>query len=72
MVKMAEQTVLSEEEAVAHKESSVGIAAKIWRVTTVATASAAANFLNLPPAQGAGEASLSNRADGKVDVYFFL
>lgn len=72
MANVAEQTVMSEEEAVAHKESSVGIAAKIWRVTIAATPAAAANFLNLAPAQGAGEASLSNRADGRVDVYFFL
>jgi hypothetical protein len=69
---MAEQTEMTTEEAVAHKESSVGIAAKIWRIVTVANPSAAVNFLNLAPAQGAGEASLTNRADGRVDVYFFL
>jgi hypothetical protein len=61
------------EEAVAHKESSVGIAAtKIWPHVVEPDATAAANFLNLNPPQGAGEASLTNRADGTVDVYYFL
>jgi hypothetical protein len=69
---MAEKTELTAEEAVAHKQSSVGIAAKIWRVTTSANPAAAANFLNLNPAQGAGEASLTNRADGRVDVYYYM
>jgi hypothetical protein len=30
------------------------------------------NFLNLPTAQVAGEAFTSNRADGQVDLYYFL
>jgi len=32
----------------------------------------AGQALNLPPAQVAGEAFASNRADGQVDVYYFL
>lgn len=30
------------------------------------------SFLNTNPAQGPGEASMTNRADGKVDVYWFV
>ncbi|HEX6699125.1 MAG TPA: hypothetical protein VF101_00180 [Gaiellaceae bacterium] len=67
-----EVEVMSHDEAVAHKENRAGVEAKIWRVTTQPNAAAAANFLNLNPAQGAGEAFASNRADGRVDVYFFL
>lgn len=69
---MAEADVLSHEDAVAHKESTPGIEAKTWRVVTEPNAAAAANFLNLSPAQGAGEAFASNRSDGRVDVYFFM
>jgi hypothetical protein len=67
-----EAEVLSHEDAVAHKENRAGIEAKTWHVTTMANAAAAANFLNLAPAQLAGEAFASNRADGRVDLYFFL
>ncbi len=66
-------TTLTHDEAVSHKEAAIGVAAtKTWRHVIEPNATAAANFLNLTPAQGAGEASLSNRADGSVDVYFFL
>jgi hypothetical protein len=60
------------EQAVSHKESAVGVATKIWRHVVESDATAAANFLNLTPAQGAGEASVTNRSDGRVDVYYFL
>jgi len=33
---------------------------------------AAVNFLNTPTVQVAGEAFASNRADGQVDLYYFL
>ena len=31
-----------------------------------------ADFLNLDPAQVAGEAMIANRADGLTDVYIFI
>jgi hypothetical protein len=43
-----------------------------WHVINVADPAAAVNFVNLAPAQGAGEAAFSNRPDGTVDVYYFL
>jgi hypothetical protein len=60
------------DQAVAHKESAVNIATKTWHVTIALNPQAAANFLNLAPAQGAGEGMISNRSDGRVDVYYFL
>jgi hypothetical protein len=64
------------EEAMAHKEKAAteqaAAAVKLWRVTVMPDATAAADFLNLPTAQVAGEAFASNRADGQVDVYYFL
>ena len=63
------------EEAIAHKQKAASAqataAVKIWNVTVVPDATAAADFLNLPTAQVAGEAFVSNRADGQVDVYYF-
>lgn len=43
-----------------------------WHTVIEATPEDAVNFLNLPPAQVAGQAFASNRADGRVDVYYFL
>jgi hypothetical protein len=65
------------EEATAHKQSVANVAVanlspKIWNYTVAPDGQAAADFLNLSPAQGAGEGMVSNRADGSVDVYYFL
>jgi len=59
-------------EAVAQKGQAAGVAAKQWRTLVEPNPQAAVNFLNLAPAQGAGEAFASNRADGRVDVYYYL
>jgi len=65
------------EEAVAFKGARVQVqqqapAGATWHTVIEPTPTDAVNFLNLPPAQGAGEAFASNRADGQVDVYYFL
>jgi hypothetical protein len=63
------------EEAMAHKQKAAtaqAAAVKVWNVTVMPDANAAADFLNLPTAQVAGEAFASNRADGQVDLYYFL
>lgn len=44
----------------------------IWRVINRPSRDAAVAFINLAPAQKAGEAAYSNRPDGTVDTYFFL
>ena len=67
---MAAET--THEQAVAHKENAVAVAAKQWRHVVEPDAQSAANFLNLAPAQAAGEACIANRSDGSVDVYFYL
>jgi hypothetical protein len=58
--------------AIVDAKSAGVTAVKVWRHTTRATAEEAAAFLNESPAQVAGEACLANRADGTVDVYFFM
>jgi hypothetical protein len=45
---------------------------KIWRVINRPDPAAAVAWVNLDPAQGAGEAAFSNRPDGTVDTYYFL
>ena len=65
------------EEATAHKQEAANVAVanlapKIGRYVLEPDAQSAADFLNLPPAQGAGEGMVSNREDGNVDVYYFL
>ena len=68
-------TPTTHEEAVAHKQAAattLAAAVKTWHVLVEPNPTAAVNFLNLPPAQVAGEAFASNRADGHVDLYYFL
>ena len=68
-------TPMTHEEAVAHKqevEAGLNTTVKTWHVLIEPNPSAAVNFLNLPPAQEAGEAFVSNRSDGQVDTYYFL
>jgi hypothetical protein len=70
--------MVTHEEAVAHKEAAAGRSAAeaapgaVWRQVIEPDPGAAVNFVNLSPAQQAGEVSMTNRADGQVDVYFFL
>jgi hypothetical protein len=71
---MAEGTELTYEGALALKEevarSMDAAGGPLWRVVSMPSAQAAADFLNRPPRQRAGEASVTNRPDGSVDVYF--
>ena len=65
------------DEAISHKgevarTALAGLSTKIWRHVVEPNAQSAADFLNLPPAQAAGEGMVSNRSDGTVDVYYFL
>lgn len=45
---------------------------KTWHHVQEPDPQAAVDFVNLAPAQVAGEVSMTNRADGSVDVYYFL
>ena len=64
------------DEALGHKRTRqaemVAFVAKRWYHVNVANAAAAVNFINAPPAQGPGEASFTNNANGSVDVYFYM
>jgi hypothetical protein len=64
------------EEAIAFKDRVVDVSVlggvQRWFHSVVDVPIQAQTFLNRPPAQGPGEASVTNRADGKVDVYWYL
>ncbi|MEV0165583.1 hypothetical protein B0I32_102141 [Nonomuraea fuscirosea] len=45
---------------------------KVWNTINVSNSDEAAGWVNLEPAQGAGEAAFSSRSDGSVDVYYFM
>jgi hypothetical protein len=60
------------ERAAALKQSAAQATPKTWQTSVFPDATTFANFLNVAPAQVAGEAFASNRADGQVDGYFFL
>jgi hypothetical protein len=78
--RLAEKTELSYKEALALKEEirkRVGeLAADLgrparWHVATRMSALEAVTFLNAPPPTRPGEASVTSRPDGKVDIYWF-
>ena len=45
---------------------------RTWHSLTFATLDDAVAFVNLEPAQGAGEFGFSHRPDGQVDAAYFL
>jgi len=81
--RLAEKTELTYEEALALKKEMVKRheidetladlvhPAAGWRVATRMTKSEAVNFLNQPPPTLPGEASVTNRPDGTVDIYWY-
>jgi hypothetical protein len=80
--RLAEKTEVSYEEAIALKEEirkrdeNGELAADLvhparWRVITKMNNFEAASFLNAPPLTRPGEGMVTNRSDGKVDVYWW-
>ena len=80
--RLVEKTELSYEEAVALKEemrkreeSGVLVADLVhparWHIVSRTDGFAAASFLNTAPLTRPGEGMVSNRPDGKVDIYWF-
>ena len=75
---MTEQMIaMTPDQAVAAKQArarelTTTTPVKTWQYSIQPTAADAAAFLNIPPAQAAGEAFASNRADGQVDLYYFI
>lgn len=53
-------------EAAAREKSAIRVQAKNWYHTIASSPEAAVEFVNLEPAQGAGEAQFSVRDDGQV------
>jgi hypothetical protein len=80
--RLAEMTELSYEEALALKEEirkrgqigEIGgdrVHPDRWHVVTRMRNFEAVTFLNAPPPTLPGEASVTNRPDGTVDIYWF-
>jgi hypothetical protein len=72
---MTEDVGQTYDEAIALKERLVdepSLGSPRWFHSVVDDPKKVENFLNTNPAQGPGEASVTNRADGKVDVYWFV
>jgi chromosome segregation and condensation protein ScpB len=81
--RLAEKTELTYDEALALKKemlkreeneqthADLVHPAAGWRVATRMTKSEAVNFLNESPPTLPGEASVTNRADGTVDIYWY-
>ncbi|MFI1166117.1 hypothetical protein ACH4UM_21480 [Streptomyces sp. NPDC020801] len=63
---------LTEADSQSLKAALAAVQAATWHVLTFATTQDAVNFVNLPPAQGAGQAVFSYRPDGRVDLMYFL
>jgi hypothetical protein len=75
------QSALSHTEAEAEKlkqarstgSASAHLAAvKTWHCTTFADCAASVRFLNLPPAQVAGEAFATDNDRGQITLFYFL
>jgi hypothetical protein len=66
-----EHSVISDADAAALK-TAIQAEVKTWHVLNFATPQAAVNFVNLAPAQGAGEAVFDRAPNGTVDTYYFL
>jgi hypothetical protein len=54
------------------KMSEVTIAAKTWHFGVFPNGQQAANFLNIPPPQVAGEAFAISLPSGQVGLFYFL
>jgi len=53
-------------------KNAISAETKTWHVITVASAAAAVAFINLAPAQGAGEAFVCCNPNGTVELFYFL
>ena len=66
------------EEAVVHKAAAASrVTAQAgpgatWHWAIAPNQAVALDFVNANPPQGSGEACFTNRADGQVDVYYFM
>ncbi|MEU5367290.1 hypothetical protein ABZ354_28115 [Streptomyces sp. NPDC005925] len=63
---------LTEADSQSLKAALAAVQAATWHVLTFPTPLDAVNFVNRPPAQGAGQVAFSYRPDGQVDLMFFL
>jgi len=66
------KTAVAAHRTAAGGPSAAAAPGAIWRVINRPNRDSAVAFINLAPAQKAGEAAFSNRPDGTVDTYYFL
>jgi hypothetical protein len=63
---------MSEETISAEEKEQLRASVAIWRYRLSSSPQDAVDFVNRPPAQGAGQAVFSRRDDGRVDTFYFL
>jgi hypothetical protein len=69
---IAEKDVAAKKKSLHPPAAGAALTVKTWHFLNFASTAAAVNFLNLPPAQVAGEVSANARNDGSVGVFYFL
>jgi hypothetical protein len=63
--------MISDEDVATFKDA-IQTEVKTWHFINRPTPQSAVTFVNLPPAQAAGEAVFDRAPNGTVDVYYFL
>ncbi|MGW6461965.1 hypothetical protein ACWF94_39570 [Streptomyces sp. NPDC055078] len=63
---------VSEDDAALKKSMAQAAPGQIWHHSVRESVDAAIGFLNIDPVQGAGEAIITNRSDGQVDLVYLL
>jgi hypothetical protein len=66
------QSAVSQADAESKKSQAAIVQTKTWRYFLRSSPEDAANFANVDPAQGAGEASFSVRDDGQTDTFLYF
>ena len=70
---MSENKTISDADAAQMKlDQAVIGSVKKWKFFERSTPEAACDFINSPPAQGAGEAMLINMPNGNIGIFYFI
>ncbi|HET9657045.1 MAG TPA: hypothetical protein VFP72_16960 [Kineosporiaceae bacterium] len=72
MTEMVQPSEVISESDAARLKGALAAEVKTWHYLTFPTPTAAANFVNLPPAQGAGEAIFTALPNGQIGTFYFL
>lgn len=69
---MTTTTEVVTEDQAAGMKARLGAQQKTWHSSVFANAAAFVSFINVNPAQGAGEAFCTDRSDGQIDGFYYL